>query len=65
MYNKKFILLLVVLLALGAIAMAGCGAPPEEDFEMEDPDVDDPGVDDDPFSQLDLEENDLFVPVGA
>ena len=65
MYNKKFILLLVVLLTLGAIAMAGCGAPPEEDFEMEDPGVDDPGVEDDPFSQLDLDEDDLFVAVGA
>jgi len=54
--SKKLILLLVVLLALGAIAMAGCGAPPEEDFEMEEP-LDDPDLDDDPFEDPDLDDD--------
>ncbi len=56
MRSKKLILLLVVLLALGAIAMAGCGAPPEEDFEMEEP-LDDPDLDDDPFEDPDLDDD--------
>jgi len=57
--SKKLILLLVVLLALGAIAMAGCGAPPEEDFEMEEP-LEDPEMNDDPFEDPDLDADDPF-----
>jgi len=59
MLNKKFILLLVVLLALGAIVMAGCGAPPEDDFDMQEDPFEDPG-EEDPFGFL-YEEEPMMV----
>lgn len=43
MRSKKLILLLVLLLALGSIALAGCGAPPEDDFDMQEDPFADPG----------------------
>jgi len=58
MRNKKLILLMVVLLALGAIAMAGCGAPPEDDFDMQEEPFEEPGNEEDPFA--DPEEDDPF-----
>ncbi len=58
MRNKKLIFLLVLLLAVGFIAMAGCGAPPEEDFDMEEDPFADPDAGDDPFDDPDLGDDD-------
>ncbi len=53
MRSKKLILLLVLLLALGSIAMAGCGEPPEDDFDLQEDPFADPGGSDDPLAEPD------------
>ncbi len=58
MIKKRLFLLLALLLIFGTIALAGCGAPPEEEFHIEEDPLTDPQAEEEEEHYLDPETED-------